>query len=69
MAFALTTRWLRGRIVDRLRDVDGAAFATIEAPIGAHDAAAIRTALVALARDGVVEPHPTDPDQARLALT
>jgi A/G-specific adenine glycosylase len=66
--FVATTRWLRGRIVDRLRAVDGAGWSTIEGPIGGHDAPAIRIALQALAGDGVVELDPANPARARLAL-
>ena len=64
--FPATTRWLRGRIVDRLRTVSGADWAVIDAPIGEHDIAAVRAALDALARDGVVELDSTHPDLARL---
>jgi A/G-specific adenine glycosylase len=65
--FATTTRWLRGRIVDRLRGASGTAWSKVAAPIGDHDRAAVRAALGALARDGLVELDPTDPDRARLA--
>jgi A/G-specific adenine glycosylase len=65
--FADTTRWLRGRIVDRLRDADGGSWTNVAAPIGSHQLVATRSALVALARDGVVELDPGDPDRARLA--
>ena len=65
--FADTTRWLRGRIVDRLRAADGASWTNVDAPIGIHLAVAVRSALVDLARDGVVELDPGDPDRARLA--
>lgn len=64
--FPATTRWLRGRIVDRLRSATGTAWSTVEAPIGDHGTAAVRAALAALARDGVVELDATDPDRARL---
>jgi A/G-specific adenine glycosylase len=65
--FAATTRWLRGRIVDRLRDASGTDWSKVAAPIGDHDRAAVRAALGALARDGLVELDPADPDRARLA--
>jgi A/G-specific adenine glycosylase len=65
--FRETTRWLRGRIVDRLRAATGTSWSTVEAPIGDHGTAAIRAALAALARDGLIELDPTDPDRARLA--
>jgi A/G-specific adenine glycosylase len=68
LPFPSTTRWLRGRIVDRLRGVDGSAWARLDGPIGEHDRAAVRSALGALAREGVVERDPIDPDRARLAL-
>ena len=67
VAFPATTRWLRGRIVDRLREADGAAWVTIGGPIGSHDAPAVRSALQALARDGVIELDGDDPGRARLA--
>jgi A/G-specific adenine glycosylase len=66
--FDATTRWLRGRIVDRLRGAAGADWSTIDGPIGDHDAAAVRSALGALARDGLVELDPTESGRARLAL-
>ncbi len=52
--FATTTRWLRGRIVDRLRAADGSAWTTLDPPIGTLDSTAVRSALAALGRDGVV---------------
>jgi A/G-specific adenine glycosylase len=64
--FPATTRWLRGRIVDRLRSTAGTTWSTVEAPIGDHGTAAVRAALAALARDGMVELDATDPDRARL---
>jgi A/G-specific adenine glycosylase len=66
--FAATTRWLRGRILDRLRAADGATWTIVDEPIGGHDAAAVRSALVALARDGVIEIDADGPTRARLAM-
>ncbi len=66
-AFPSTTRWLRGRIVDRLRALPGDAWTTIDGPIGAHDAAAVERALLALARDGVVELDHDAATRVRLA--
>jgi len=54
-SFPTTSRWLRGRIVDRLRGADGDAWMLIEGPIGAHDPAAVVAAIEALGRDGMVE--------------
>ena len=66
--FEATTRWLRGRILDRLRDGAPGAWLGLEAPIGAHDAAAVRTSLRALAADGLAELHPDEPLTARLPV-
>ena len=55
VAFASTSRWLRGRIVDRLRAVPDGAWTTIEGPIGEHDEAAVLAALTALAVEGLIE--------------
>jgi A/G-specific adenine glycosylase len=67
--FTSTTRWLRGRIVDRLRETPGTAWADLPAAIGDHDAVAIRRAVAALARDGIIEVDPADGRRARLATT
>jgi A/G-specific adenine glycosylase len=53
--FRATTRWLRGRILDRLREAPVDAWSSFEEPIGEHDLAAIETSLWAMARDGLVE--------------
>jgi A/G-specific adenine glycosylase len=65
--FHQTTRWLRGRIVDRLRDAEGTSWIVVEAPIGDHDEGAIESALLALTRDGIVELDPGATRRARLA--
>jgi A/G-specific adenine glycosylase len=65
--FHATSRWLRGRLVDRLREADGSAWTEISAPIGNHDTTAVDRALAALARDGVVELDPGHVRRARLA--
>lgn len=67
MPFERTTRWLRGRIVDRLRAADGPDWTVVTGPIGSHPDAAIEAALEALARDGVVELDRDVPGRARLA--
>jgi len=66
-AFTSTKRWLRGRIVDRLRAAPDGAWTEVDAPIGSHDAVAVGAALDALARDGLVELDGEDRRLARLA--
>src|SRR3990170_1763294 len=53
--FPATRRWLRGRIVGRLRSEPDGAWVDFEGPIGEHSAAAVDTALRQLAADGLVE--------------
>jgi A/G-specific adenine glycosylase len=54
-AYESTTRWLRGRIIERLRGLLEGEWTSIEAPLGAHEEAAIEAALVDLAREGLLE--------------
>ena len=63
--FERTTRWLRGRIVDRLRDVAPEVALAVDGPLGSHSAEAVALALAGLAREGLVELDATG--QARLA--
>ena len=69
--FTTTSRWLRGRIVDRLRAAPNGQWVDLAAPIGDHDQAAVDRALEALARDGVIELDQLDeldaPDRPRRA--
>jgi A/G-specific adenine glycosylase len=67
-AFTSTSRWLRGRLLDRLRDGAGDGWIALHGPIGAHDARAVETALAGLASDGLLERHPVDPARCRLPL-
>jgi A/G-specific adenine glycosylase len=68
-AFRTTSRWLRGRILDRLRDVpDGAWVDLARIAIGEHEASAVEAALAGLARDRLVELRPGTPTSARLPL-
>jgi len=53
--FPATNRWLRGRIMDRLRDAPEGAWVAIVGPIGEHDDAAVVRALGGLAGDGLIE--------------
>jgi A/G-specific adenine glycosylase len=51
--FESTSRWLRGRILDRLRDADG--WLTFDGAIGAHDSTAVRETVAKLAAEGMIE--------------
>ena len=67
-AFPSTSRWLRGRIVERLRGHPGGSWAIFDQAIGDHAVEAVAVALAGLARDGLVELDPIDPTRARLPL-
>ena len=64
-AFESTNRWLRGRILDRLRDAEPEAWVILDAPLGRHDMDAIDGALAALASEGFLE-RGFEPLSARL---
>ena len=66
-AFGSTARWLRGRILDQLRDVRGATWWKVSAPIGNHEVGAVEAALSAMEAEGLIERHRADPARARLA--
>ena len=53
--FEATTRWLRGRIVDRLCSVPPGTSVVFDGPMGLHAPGAVSTALASLAADGLVE--------------
>jgi A/G-specific adenine glycosylase len=65
--FPTTTRWLRGRIVDRLREAANGTWVTLDDEIGSHDRPAIEIAVRTLADDGLVELD-GDPDRLRARL-
>ena len=65
--FPSSRRWLRGRILDRLRDADDDAWIRFDDPIGDHDRIAVGEALRAMAREGLVELSP-DPAPLRARL-
>jgi A/G-specific adenine glycosylase len=65
--FVGSTRWLRGRIVERLAATLDAGWTDLDESIGAHPPAAVAAALRALARDGLVDLDPAAPHRARLA--
>ncbi len=53
--FEWTRRWLRGRIVDDLRNAPDSEWVRIEGDYGHHDREAIEVALAGLERDGLIE--------------
>jgi A/G-specific adenine glycosylase len=65
--FDSTRRWLRGRILDRLRAADGDAWIAFPDPVGMHGRPMVEAALTALAREGMIELRSADPPAARLA--
>ena len=54
-AFPTTSRWLRGRILDRLRATPDDGWLALDDAIGSHDRAAVAGAARALAREGLLE--------------
>jgi A/G-specific adenine glycosylase len=63
--FRNTSRWLRGRILDELRDANEPGWVAFSGPMGDHPVAAIRDALAAMAREQLLE---MDPGGARARL-
>lgn len=59
--FESTTRWLRGRILDRLRDAPD--WIVFDGAIGSHDRAAVHASLSRLSIEGMIE---LDQSRARL---
>jgi A/G-specific adenine glycosylase len=53
--FPATRRWLRGRIVGRLREVPHGRWLAIDGPIGVHSRKQVAEVLVQLAVDGLLE--------------
>ena len=66
--FSSTSRWLRGRILDRLRETEGADWHELAVPIGDHDGVAVTRALELLHAEGLLERHPDSELRARLPL-
>ncbi|MFZ9268468.1 MAG: hypothetical protein ACO237_05095 [Candidatus Limnocylindrus sp.] len=52
--FETTQRWLRGRLLDELRDA-GVTGVRVRGSRGVHDAAAVRSAITRLAGEGLAE--------------
>jgi A/G-specific adenine glycosylase len=53
--FRSTTRWLRGRVMDRLRDAPDGAWVDLAGPMGEHGDGAVATERANLAREGLLE--------------
>jgi A/G-specific adenine glycosylase len=53
--FPTTTRWLRGRILDRLRASPGSAWTILDDRIGEHDLGRVHAAARSLAADGLID--------------
>jgi A/G-specific adenine glycosylase len=66
--FATTTRWVRGRIIDRLRDAPAGEWTLLDGRIGMHDPVAVDGAIGALEREGLLERHRQDPRLLRLSV-
>ena len=66
--FPTTSRWLRGRIVDRLRAAPDGEWLELEAPLGLHDADAVATAARALVSEGLIELESADAAVLRARL-
>jgi A/G-specific adenine glycosylase len=64
--FESTSRWLRGRILDRLRDAPHGAWVRFEAPIGTHPTSVVLVAIGRLAGERLLELREGAPADARL---
>lgn len=53
--FASSARWLRGRIVDRLRQAEPGGWVQIDGPLGDHGVDSVAAAVEALASEGLLE--------------
>ena len=53
--FDTTNRWLRGRIIQRLREAPDGGWLVIQGPMGSHPAQSVAAALAALEREGLLE--------------
>ncbi len=57
-SFAGTSRWLRGRIIDRLRELPDDGWMRFDDPIGVHSTERVAAAVAALSADGLLECDP-----------
>ncbi len=58
LPFPSTSRWLRGRIIDRLRSSEEGGWVRLDEPIGGHGTDAVASAMAGLERDGLLERGP-----------
>jgi len=58
-AFPTTTRWLRGRILDQARVAEDGEWIPFRESIGDHGTGAVREAVVALSREGLLDARET----------
>jgi A/G-specific adenine glycosylase len=68
IAFPATNRWLRGRILDRLRAGQDGAWVGFDGAIGGHDVELVHRAIRAMAGDGVLELETRNDDLVRARL-
>lgn len=66
--FRTTSRWLRGRILDRLRAAPNGEWVLLGGSIGEHDPLAVEVAARALAKDGLLELDGAAPAGVRARL-
>ena len=66
-SFATTSRWLRGRILDRLCDLPSDGWWRIDGPIGTHERTEVEVAVGRMEVEGLLERRPGGDDQVRLA--
>lgn len=66
--FRTTSRWLRGRILDRLREAANDDWVALDGSIGEHDPLAVAAAARALAKDGLLELDGASPVGLRARL-
>ena len=66
--FRSTTRWLRGRILDRLRDAPDGAWVMFDAQLGEHSIDAVHGEIERLGREGIIELEANEPGRARLRM-
>ena len=64
--FESTNRWLRGRILNRLRDAPASTWVSFDAALGEHEVETVQRALSALASEGLLERDAAEPNRARL---